>query len=135
MKLVLPLPPSVNQRRPHPMAEYRAKNEYRKQAWARACQQAMPRAEQDLPRLVRVHATFFVRNRRDRVDNLPGSLKWALDTLKARQTGDVAWRQGMYDQKGYLIDDSEAYCAPGVLEQHVERRNPRLELVIEPITI
>lgn len=129
VKLVLPLPPSVlNNRKAHPMAEYRAKNKYRAECWAAAIKQVMPRAREDLPERVRVRATFYVRNRRDEADNLPASLKWALDCLKQEQTGSVKWRQGVYDEKGYLIDDDPAHCIAEQPTQHIDRKNTRLEL-------
>lgn len=95
LELVLPLPPSINTRRAHPMAEYRAKNEYRGAAWLRACEQAMPSAEADLPPCVVVHAAFFVRNRCDRVDNLPAA-RWGMKVLMGAHKKLDNWWEPWY---------------------------------------
>lgn len=130
MRLVLPLPPSPNKRSSHWAVEQRAKNEYRAACWIQAVKQAMPRAIEDLPAKVIVQATFYLRNRRDEADNLPGSLKWTLDTLKAKQTGKLDWRQGLYETKGFLIDDGPDHCEALPPTQYLDRKEPRVELEI-----
>lgn len=130
MILVLPLPDSPNRGPSHHMARHAVKNEYRERCWIAAVRAVQPKAEQDLPAKVVVRSTFYIRNRRDE-DNLKASLKACLDTLKARQTGKCDWRNGLYTEKGYFIDDDPDRCHVAEPRQFIDRRDPRLVLEIE----
>lgn len=124
-RLALPLPPSPNRRKGHHMALHRQASEYKAAAWASAIQQARPLHELDVPMLVAIRSRFFLPRRRDE-DNLTSSLKWAIDSLKWRQTGRVAWRHGAFDEKGYFYDDDPAHCSIEKPEQVVQRTDHRL---------
>lgn len=127
--LVLPLPVSPNARKSHLMAAVQQKNGYRAQCWIQALQQAMPRRDVDLPEHVRICACFYVRNLRDE-DNLAASLKWVLDCLKQEQPEIPHWRHGLYDQKGYFLNDDPLHCTVDKPEQRIDRKDPRLVLAI-----
>lgn len=128
VRLVLPLPDSVNAWPKHPMAEHRAKRKYQREAWVKACAQAKPTHEP--PARVVVRSWFFLRNKRDE-DNLKGSLKWVLDALKREQKGDLRWRDGIADEKGYFVDDDPGRATIAEPAQAIDRKNPRLEIEIE----
>ena len=131
--LVLPLPPSGNLAEAgHPIETQKRKDRYRGQVWFAAGKQAIPRHVEDLPEKVRVRAVFYVEALRDD-DNLHWGFKWVLDALKQKQRGKMRWRQGVADQKGYLIDDDPAHCEVAKPEQQVDRANPRLEITLEAV--
>lgn len=126
VKLVLPLPDSPNRWPSHPMAEHRAKNEYRRAAWVRLLMQGKP--PRDPPQFVKVRATFYLPRRRDE-DNLAASLKWPCDTIKQDNGNDsLTWRQGVATECGWLVDDSPEHMELVAVEQVTDRENPRLEL-------
>jgi hypothetical protein len=120
-RLILPLPVSPNSWGGHPIAVQVRKDRYRAQVWASAVRQAMPRAVQDLPQRVRIDVELSVWNRLDD-DNATASCKWLIDALKAVQTGRCRWRAGVYETKGYLIDDGPAHMELGDVVQHVDRK-------------
>lgn len=134
IRLVLPLPDSLNRWPKHPMAEHAAKRKYQKQLWPLACSQAKPSHEP--PEQVRISSTFYVRNIRDH-DNLKGSLKWVLDALKLKQKitsyEGLRWRSGIADEKGFFVDDDPKHCIVADPIQNLDRKDPRLELVIEAL--
>jgi len=133
VRLVLPIPPSPNRWKHHPMELHRQKNAYRKQAWAQAVVQVKP--TRDPPERVRVRATFYMARLTRDEDNLTASLKFVGDCLKQRQTGDLWWRQSVADLCGYFTEDDPAHL---ILEKPVQlrvktKREERLELEIEGI--
>jgi len=113
--IVLPLPSrelSPNAR-PHWAAKARAVRRYRETAYlsALASRPARPM------RAAKVTARFFFRSRRRRDrDNLLASLKPAFD--------------GLADAR-VVADDAGMVHMP--VEQYVDRRNPRVELVVEAL--
>lgn len=129
VRLTLPLPPSQNANGGrHYMAKHAEKRRYQRMAWGQAVSQSVPKRSV-LPVFVRMVARFYVVNIRDE-DNLSQSLKWPLDTLKAKQRGNLAWRSGLYESGGYFWDDDPANCEVEKPEQEIDRKNPRLELTI-----
>jgi hypothetical protein len=128
MRLVLPLPDSLNRWPKSAMAEHAAKRRYQREVWVKACAQHKPTHEP--PAHVVIRASFYLRNKRDE-DNLKGSLKWVLDALKQRQTGKLDWRMGIADEKGFFIDDDPARLTVAEPEQVIDRKEPRLILEIE----
>jgi len=121
--LVLPKPPSPNTRSAHPLAEYKRKNDYRRECWATAIKQTKP--PRDPAAMVVVSAMFYVTHLMD-PDNLAASLKYVYDCLKQKQTGHVRWRQGVYDKCGWMIDDDPAHLTIASIGQ---KRVPRKVLV------
>jgi hypothetical protein len=129
VRLVLPLPDSVNAWPRSKMALHHVKMRYQLEAWVAACSQCRPTHEP--PSFVAMNATFYIRNKRDE-DNLKGSLKWVCDALKQAQVRDeygrVKWRAGVADEKGYFVDDDPKHLTIAEPAQHVDRKNPRLEI-------
>jgi hypothetical protein len=128
--LTLPIPPSPNRWKKHPMAQHVQKNEYRAACWLAAVQQHKP--VRDPPERVRISATFYLARLIRDEDNATACLKWAIDCLKQEQTGEMRWRQGIADACGYLTEDDPAHM---VLDKPVQvrvkhRSEERLELVI-----
>jgi hypothetical protein len=128
-RLELPLPESPNRRKSHHMALHRQAGEYKAAAWARAIRQARPLHELDVPMLVVIRSRFYLPKKRDD-DNASSSLKWAIDSLKWKQTGRVEWKQGAFDEKGYFYDDDPAHCSVEKPHQVVQRTDHRLEVEI-----
>lgn len=126
--LELPEPPSPNNAPQHPMERVRWKNDTRWQTWREAIQQEPPKA--DPPDPVLVKASFRLRNLRDE-DNLAASLKYVLDALRLPTDGeDVAWRRGLYERKGYLVDDAPEHLTLDTVEQEIDRGDRGCELTI-----
>ena len=128
MKLVLPLPISPNAAPTNGLHRHGHKRRYQKTVWVAAVMQHKPSI--DPPVAVVVSAEFFVHSLRDE-DNLKASLKDLLDALRQKQTGNIDWRQGLYDQCGYFIDDNPAHMTLGSVTQQVDRKNKRVEVTIE----
>lgn len=126
-RLVLPLPPSPNDWATHPMEQARQKNAYRRKVWIAALKQQRPMMHP--PSMVVIAATFYLVNLRDE-DNLTGSLKWLIDSLKQEQTGKVRWRQGVADRKGYFIDDDPEHLHISTVSQEIDRGDPRVEIAL-----
>lgn len=128
IRLTLPVPPSPN-RVPtrHHIARHQSKRRYQREAWADAIRQVRP--FRDPPGHVTVHAHFRFHNVRDE-DNLKGSLKWALDALRKRQSGKD-WRAGVYSLCGYFVDDDPTHMSLGRVTQEIDRKNKGLTLTIE----
>lgn len=125
--LELPLPPSpntVNSR--NPLVRHAAKRKYQRKAWREAIMQVYPML--DPPQRVTVSAAFRVWALRDE-DNLAASLKWVLDALRQRQTGKD-WRDGVYSQCGYIVDDSPEHMTLGAVTQTVDRKNKGVTVTI-----
>lgn len=120
--VTLPLPPRAlsPNARPHWAAKAKAVQGYREAAYlsALAKRPGSLRGRRDRPtRLARVTARFYFRNRRRRDgDNLLASLKPAFD--------------GIADA-GVVANDSGMIHMP--VEQYVDRKNPRVELVVETL--
>ena len=109
--LVLPLPPSLNQEKAQHWATKRHERRYWiYYAWATWCEAGYPKFE-----AVEVTPHFYVRNLRDEDNNGTRAMKAIIDGLK-----------------GHLIpDDSPKHLRLARGEQHIDRRNPRLELHIK----
>lgn len=104
LTLTLPLPPSRNVTAGmHHMALHRITSDYKRRAWLAALGQHAPRHPEDLPRAVDLHLTFLTKWERDEDGCDP---KYAIDALKAKQRGKVAWRNGLAVEKGYFVDDN-----------------------------
>ena len=112
------------------MAEHREKREYQRDAWLAAILQEKP--PRSPPERVRVQATLYVHNLRDD-DNAAGGLKWALDALRQKQSGDLRWREGIADLCGYFIDDDPGHLVLAKPKQVIDRLRPRLDLVVEAV--
>jgi crossover junction endodeoxyribonuclease RusA len=115
MVIVLPLPPrelSPNAR-PHWAAKARAVKHYREAAYLSSLAERPCRPLQ----AARVTARFFFRTRRRRDrDNLLASLKPAFD--------------GIADAR-VVANDAGMIHMP--VEQYVDRRDPRIEIVVEAV--
>lgn len=127
--LALPEPSSPNRAPSHAMVRHRGKRGYQRLAWGMACAQCVPPAEP--PARVRIDAHFRLHLLRDD-DNLRASLKYVLDALRQRQA-NPRWRRGIYEDRGYFIDDDPAHLALGDVTQAIDRRDRGLTLVITPI--
>lgn len=126
--LVLPLPPSPNRWARHPMMLHREKVGYQREAWLAAVQQEKPKA--DPPPTVEVHAVLRLCRKRD-ADNATASVKWALDALRQKQTGELRWREGIATNKGYFYDDGPEYLRLEVSQEKVKQRvEERLEVTV-----
>lgn len=127
LRLTLPVPPSPNNWPSHPMQHHREKSAYKRTVWWAACEQSPPMAHP--PERVVMFAHFFLHALRDE-DNLKGSLKWLVDALKQKQTGEVRWRDGIADTKGYYVDDSPDRLT--ILEpvQEIDRKHQRVEVTL-----
>jgi hypothetical protein len=124
--LELPEPPSVNRHASHHQVLHSMKRAYQRAAWAKACSQAIPPHE--APRQVKVTAHFRLHQLRDE-DNLFGSLKWAIDSLRQKQTSRK-WRKGIYEDRGFFFDDTPMCLELGSVTQEVNRSNRGLTLTI-----
>lgn len=125
-RLELPEPPSVNALPSHPMERHKAKRAYQRRTWVKACIQSPPPVVP--PQTVRIDAHFRLYALRDE-DNLVASLKWVFDSLRWAQA-DVAFRSGVYEGRGYFVDDSPQYMTLGNVTQEVNRLNRGLTLTI-----
>jgi hypothetical protein len=112
------------------MVAHRQQREYQWRCWVAALEQARPPAEP--PERVRIRATLFVKQLRDE-DNADASRKWVLDALRQKQ-GSRTWRQGLYEDRGYFVDDDPAHCSVEKVVQEIDRVRPRLEIEIEELT-
>ncbi len=129
VRLFLPLPPSPNSLGGHHHALHRAKRKYQREAWVAAVCQDPP--SDPPPARVIVRADFRVRNLRDD-DNLSASLKWVLDALRQRQRGKLHWRQGLYDQRGYFVDDDPTHLILSDVSQRIDRKQAGVTLTVTP---
>lgn len=129
IRLTLPLPPNPNDwGSVNKMAEAKKKNDYRKKAWIAAVSQAKPPRRP--PSKARLVATVYTPESWD-PDNRNASLKWVLDTLKQVQRGKMYWRNGLYDQCGYFVDDDDDHIKLlGQVHQEIDREDPRIEVAI-----
>jgi len=128
--VILPVPLSPNRWKSNPFALGRQKDEYRKRAWTAALAQERP--TRDPPARVHITVTFYLCKLRDE-DNL--SVKWVLDTLRAKQTGAMRWRQGIADKCAYFVDDSPKHMTMSkpVQVKVATRKEERLEITIKEI--
>ena len=126
--LKLPVPPSPNALPSHPMELHKVKNRYRRDAWLRAVSQHKP--IMDPPEFVTVMAIFYTSQEWDE-DNLSAGMKFVLDCLKQKQTGKVAWKQGLFMDAGYFIDDDPSHMKlDGIPIQAINRNDRRVEIII-----
>lgn len=125
-RLELPEPPSVNALPSHPMQRHKAKRDYQRRTWVKACIQSPPPVNP--PQTVRIDAHFRLHALRDE-DNLTASLKWVFDSLRWMQA-DIRFRSGVYENRGYFIDDGPEYLTLGKVTQVVDRKNRGLTLTI-----
>ena len=101
--------------------------------WAAAVTQVKP--NRTPPHQVRVRAHFRLHQARDE-DNLKASLKYVLDALRLPSPRDkLRWRQGLYLEHGYLVDDSPVHCRIEEPTQEVDRKNRGLTLIIETVSV
>jgi hypothetical protein len=116
VKFTLPLPPNMANGRMHWRAKYEAQK-----SWAARAIVAEPqlRGRHDVvPRAV-VTAVLYVHQAMDD-DNAVARIKWCLDLLVKR---------------GILAGDKRPQCQlAGIPDQFVDRKNPRVELTVEPAT-
>lgn len=95
------------------------KNRYKRDAFFRACEQIPPSAHP--PERVYLLWEMHVIRRRDD-DNAWASLKWTLDAIRQPRKGEsFAWRQGISERKGWIVDDDSAHVLHQHLEQYVKR--------------
>lgn len=102
------------------MVLHREKMSYQREAWLAAVQQEKPKA--DPPKVVHVNATLWLVKKRDE-DNATASVKWALDALKQKQTGELRWREGIAENKGYFVDDAPDMLSLTVAQEKVPKRS------------
>lgn len=132
VRLTLPLPPSPNRWKKHPLAFQRQKDEYREAAWLAAIQQHKPTHEP--PPMVLLVATLYLARMMRDDDNLKGSMKFPLDALRRNQTGAMRWRNGLYVEQGYFVDDDPKHLTIVRVEQIKVAKvaDERLVLTLEP---
>lgn len=118
--LALPVPPSPNDEPYRPGQATAWRTEIKRDAFAAAVDQVSPIANPPSP--VEVRALYRVPDRnhfRDE-DNLVGGLKYVLDALKLPDTeGDdpLTYRDGLYLEKGWIVDDAPPHCTIGFVDQ------------------
>ena len=116
MKITLPLPPNRANARWHWRTEQRKRTDY--ELRCRVFSTMEPgQDEPDMPwERARIKATLYVWSRND-LDNLMARMKWPVDWLV---------------KAGYLVDDSPDHLEwVGLPEQHIDRRNQRIEIELE----
>lgn len=127
--LDLPEPPSPNDLHPHPKERIKQKNGVRRKTWQAAISQRRPVSDPPDPVLIRAH--FRLHNLRDPADNLPASLKYVLDALRLPSEGDrLHYRGGLYERKGYFVDDSPKHLVIDEVTQEIDRSDRGLTLKI-----
>lgn len=118
VKLVLPLPANVANRRMHWRVKQRKKKAYWNELTNRLYARLIPKPPPEAPPVCRISVKLYVGNWMDQ-DNAMARLKWMLDWLAA------------YD---YIADDNpKALKWDGMPEQEIDRSNPRVELTLEAI--
>ncbi len=125
--LELPVPMAQNQVSGNFMSAARQKKAYQRAAWTHAITQSRP--DRDPPGHVTLSAHFRLYGPLRDEDGL--WLKWVLDTLRQHQTGSLAWRQGVYDQCGYFVDDDPAHLTLGPVTQEIDRKHVGLAVTLE----
>lgn len=114
MKYTLPLPPNMANGRVHWRAKYEAQKTWA--AHAIVVEPKLRGSQQVTPRAV-VTAVLYVHQAMDD-DNAVARIKWCLDLLVRR---------------GILAGDKRPQCQlAGIPDQFVDRKNPRVELTVEP---
>jgi hypothetical protein len=111
MRITLPLPPNIGNRRGHWRRWKRKQDNYN--VLCTAAHPARP-VEPIAPAVL--HATLYVWNRNDE-DNAVARLKWAIDWLVDRQI---------------ILDDHPSALRLGTVTQEIDRKNQRLELWLMP---
>ena len=119
VKLTLPLPPNrANQTQGKARWEWARKKEYiegtTRLVGAKTLALIALRGKTLPLGPTEVRATFYLRNLMDD-DNLKARLKFPLDALV---------------QAGILVDDKRPHCVVPDPEQHIDRKNPRVEVVL-----
>lgn len=136
MRFQLPEPPNIAQGgSTKPGWDYVRKNRYMKKLWHSAVSQGhMPLPPAVLKQIRwRVSARFRLHSKRDPTDNLPYTLKWVLDGLKANQgKRSLDYRDGLYVHKGFVYDDSDRWVERGTVEQRICRIEPSRPLHPRP---
>lgn len=117
MRLVLPLPPNAANSRRSWRVALRDKKAYWGQCSLLLSARRVPLPPPVRPERVRLTAVLYLHNFMDD-DNAMARLKPVLDWLKG-------W--------GYIADDRRKNIEwSGLPEQHIDRQNPRCEIVVEP---
>ncbi|MFW6083759.1 MAG: hypothetical protein ACODAA_00930 [Gemmatimonadota bacterium] len=114
IRLELPEPPSLANKRWHWAERNRRKNAYQHDAYYMALDQQKP--PKPPPEKVRIRAHLRLWNLRDE-DNLDASLKWPLDALEG----------------AYYVDDSPRHLEIVEVTQEIDRKNRGLTLEIEVV--
>ena len=125
VKLVLPMPPNRANARGHWTRRFRGQKAYRQRALLdiRVQHGPLPDHRDKATATLRgvrhrVTAKLYVWNKMDD-DNAVSRLKWPLDALVAA---------------GLLVDDKRPYCElTGIPEQVIDRKHPRVELMLEVV--
>lgn len=120
-RLVVPLPPNMaNDGRVHWRRKYNAQQEYFDTLDLLLAARRIPAPPREVPGRVRLTAHLFVWSEMDD-DNALARLKHALDWLRTR---------------GYVADDRRRNIEwTGLPQQTIDRRDQRLELIIEPVEV
>ena len=117
MKLTLPLPPNRANAREHWRVTHRNKVEYYSLAALALYTQAGPRPGIITPTCRQtLTATLYLWAKMDR-GNLVARLKWLEDSLV---------------NYGLLVDDNEEWLDLQMPTQVIDRKNPRVEIELEP---
>lgn len=140
-RLWLPLPPDPNRLMHagygHPTQVTRMKNRWKREAWAQACAGSGGPPVSDPPPLVLVRVTYRVAGGgwRD-PDNRTWGLKLVLDLLRLPKGDPPAWRRGLFERKGWLVDDDDEHAVldgiPG-REPVEDRRDEGLAVELVPL--
>lgn len=118
MRFVLPLPDNFSNSRAHWRTKNRAKKQYWEDCDLLVAAQKAPRAPAKPWGKARITAAFFCWNEMDQ-SNLMARMKWPEDFLVTR---------------GYLEDDSPRHLQyTGIPTQEIDRKNQRLEIVLEKV--
>lgn len=115
IEMTLPMPANLGNARLHWRAKWRAKQDFYRASDERQQFHLVPAPPKERLTNVTVRAHFYLHNRMD-PDNLHARMKHVLDWLVTR---------------GYLVDDSPEHVTLDV-QQSIERRNKRVELILEP---
>lgn len=125
MKLVIPMPPNRANARGHWRTHHKARVQYWEaldniRSWGASATYpgkfSIPRAPDEPIERANLDVTMFVHQRND-AGNAVNRCKWVEDWLVSR---------------GYIVDDAPEYlCWVGMPVQIVDRRSPRIELLLE----
>jgi hypothetical protein len=113
VRIVLPLPPNLANRRGHWRGWKRKQDNY-----GILCTAAHNQRPAEPLAPVTLDATLYLWNRNDE-DNLTARLKWAIDWLVERKI---------------ILDDHPSALRLGTITQQIDRKNQRLEIVLREDT-